>query len=271
MTGSHSLQWLGLILLAAILLQTIAVAISFMYFSNVLTTMKETFSKSSISCLMRTNLRSKGFDFNADGEQDDPCWQVTQQLHFLIEKTMSNCFEREISSAVKDEMSRVLPSLKESQPAEEPLSRRVPGQKIRSWESERGLAFSHNIKMTNGELVVPQGGLYYIYAQTYFRHTLVLEEDEDEEEHTEGSSVRGKQMLQYVYKKVSSYPVPILLMKNARTTCWSRNTEYGLYSIYQAGVFQLAAGDRVFVSVSNATTVDMDEKSSFFGAFLVSQ
>ncbi|XP_064188720.1 tumor necrosis factor ligand superfamily member 10 [Anguilla rostrata] len=298
MTGSYSLQCLGLILLAAILLQTIAVAVTFIYFSNVLTTMKETFSKSSISCLMRANIKGKGLDLNADDGKDDPCWQVTQQLHFLIEKTMSNCHEKEISSAVKDEVSRVLPSLttedKEAPPrpeiaahvtgtffsgatqsAEDPTSKRVLGQKIQSWESEKGLAFLHNVKMTNGELVVPQAGLYYIYSQTYFRHTLPLGDGEEEytdgAEDIEGSAVRGKQMLQYIYKKVGSYPIPILLMKNARTTCWSRSAEYGLYSIYQAGVFQLTAGDRVFVSVSNATTVDMDEKSSFFGAFLVSQ
>lgn len=120
---------------------------------------------------------------------------------------------------------------------------------------------------------MPQAGLYYIYSQIYFRHTVSLEEDENEEETTDGaggSSVRGRPMLQYVYKKMGSYPVPILLMKNARTTCWSRDTEYGLYSIYQAGLFQLGAGDRVFVTVSNVSTIDMDEKSSFFGAFLVS-
>ncbi|XP_036378279.1 tumor necrosis factor ligand superfamily member 10-like [Megalops cyprinoides] len=292
MTGSYSLQCLGLLLLAAILLQTIAVAVTFIYFSNVLTTMRETFSKSSISCLMRANLKTiKHLDLNAEEEKDDPCWQVTRQLHFLIEKTMSNCYEKEISSAVKDEVSRVLPSVAtdEQDPTprpeiaahvtgkfssgaeratEGPSSWKVPGQKIQSWESEKGLAFLHNVKMSNGDLVVPQAGLYYIYSQTYFRHALPLGDEEEEEE--EESAVTGKQMLQYVYKKVGSYPVPILLMKNARTTCWSRSAEYGLYSIYQAGVFQLAAGDRVFVSVSNVSTVDMEEKSSFFGAFLVS-
>lgn len=151
-------------------------------------------------------------------------------------------------------------------------NRKVYGQKIQSWESEKGLAFLQNVELSDGELVVPQAGLYYIYSQTYFRHTLI-EEDEserEEEDGTSGESVRGKPMLQYVYKKVSSYPVPILLMKNARTTCWSRDTEYGLYSIYQAGLFQLGGGDRVFVTVSNISTIDMDEKSSFFGAFLVS-
>ena len=114
--------------------------------------------------------------------------------------------------------------------------------------------------MINGELIIPQAGLYYMYSQTYFRHARSLE-DEDK--------ARNEQMLQYIYKKVVSYPEPILLMKNARTTCWSENAEYDLYSIYQAGVVQLSTGDRIFVTVSNVSTVDMDEKSSFFGAFLV--
>lgn len=40
MTGSHSMQYIGLLLLAAILLQTIAVAVTFIYFSNVLSTVR---------------------------------------------------------------------------------------------------------------------------------------------------------------------------------------------------------------------------------------
>ncbi|TUF37121.1 Tumor necrosis factor ligand superfamily member 10 [Bagarius yarrelli] len=172
--------------------------------------MKETFSKSSVSCLMRSNLRTlKAFDSRSSDGKDDPCWQVTHQLHFLIEK---------------------------------------------------------NVELSDGELVVPQAGLYYIYSQTYFKHTLIEEEEEEQKE--EEGAARGKPMLQYVYKKVGSYPVPILLMKNARTTCWSQDAEFGLYSIYQAGLFQLGGGDRLFVTVSNVSTIEMDEKSSFFGAFL---
>jgi len=94
-------------------------------------------------------------------------------------------------------------------------NRKVYGQKIQSWESEKGLAFLQNVELSDGELVVPQAGLYYIYSQTYFRHSLIEEEqsDREEEDGTSGESVRGKPMLQYVYKKVSSYRVPILLMK----------------------------------------------------------
>ncbi|KAG7457125.1 hypothetical protein MATL_G00243290 [Megalops atlanticus] len=281
-----SSQFVGFLLLAAVLVQTIGFAVTFIYFSNVLSTMKDTFSRSSMSCLMRANLRTfTGWDTGAEEGKDDPCWRTTQQFHLLVEKTMSNRFEKEISSAVKDEVLKVMPSL--TMDNQDPLPRpeiaahvtgsalakasgveRTPtrktlGQKIESWESEKGLAFLRNMKISNGELIIPQAGLYYVYSQTYFRHSLSLEEEGE-------PTVRNQQMLQYVYKKVVSYPDPILLMKNARTTCWSRNAEYGLYSIYQAGVVQLSAGDRVFVTVSNISTIEMDERSSFFGAFLVS-
>uniref|UniRef100_A0A8C9RBN9 Tumor necrosis factor ligand superfamily member 10 n=1 Tax=Scleropages formosus TaxID=113540 RepID=A0A8C9RBN9_SCLFO len=299
MTGSRSVQCLALLLLTAVLLQTVAVAVTFIYFNSVLTTMKETFSRSSIACLMRSNLRTvKGLDGSVQDAQDtqdgkdDPCWQVTQQLHFLVEKVRfsTRIQVREITSAVKDEVARVLPSLaRDRDPPSRPeiaahvtgkrvikqarclSARKVPGQKILSWEKERGLAFLRNVQMSDGELEVPKAGLYYIYSQTYFRVSGVLEDDDDgdEVEDVAENQNRGKQMLQYIYKKVTSYPVPILLMKNARTTCWARNAEYGLYSIYQAGVFQLGAGDRIFVSVSDVSTLGMDEKSSFFGAFLL--
>ncbi|KAL4635882.1 tumor necrosis factor ligand superfamily member 10 isoform X1 [Arapaima gigas] len=282
-----SMQWLGLLLLVAVLLQTVAVAISFLYFSGVLNSMKETFSKTSISCLMRANLRPvKSLD--AAGGKDDPCWPVAQQLHFLVEKHLNcwHCFY--LAGVNAEEVSRVLPSLMTQEgdsalkpeiaahvtggsldtlaSAQSPPNRKVQGQKIPAWESARGLAFLHNMELQDGELVIPQSGLYYIYSQTYFRHSQP-EEGEGGEQKNEPT---GKHMLQYIYKKVSSYPAPILLMKNAQTTCWSRDAEYGLYSIYQAGVVQLGVGDRLFVTVSNLSTVDMDEKSSFFGAFLVS-
>lgn len=79
--------------------------------------------------------------------------------------------------------------------------RRVQGQKISWWEGKKGLAFLQDVQLVDGELVVPQPGLYYIYAQTYFRHTHSLEEDAEEGEEVQD---RGKPLLQYVYKKVRS-------------------------------------------------------------------
>lgn len=46
--------------------------------------MKETFARSSVSCLTGSDLQS------ITAVRGDPCWQVTQQLHLLIEKVKSN-------------------------------------------------------------------------------------------------------------------------------------------------------------------------------------
>ncbi|XP_029551997.1 tumor necrosis factor ligand superfamily member 10 isoform X2 [Salmo trutta] len=285
--GSSGFTFLGVLLLAAILLQTVAVTVTVLYFTNVLNTMKETFARSSVSCLTRSDLRG-GYVRSPTEGRGDPCWQVTQQLHTLIEKSLFQRYQREISSAVRDEMSGVLPSLAmEDQASSRPKvaahvtgsfapkaareggaspGRRVQGQKISWWEGHKGLAFLQDVRLIDGELVVPCPGLYYIYAQTYFRHTHPGGEEGEEEEREQ----RGRPMLQYVYKKVSSYPVPILLMKTSRTSCWSRDSQFSLHSAHQGGLFPLATGDRLLVTVSNASAIDMDERSSFFGAVLVS-
>ncbi|KAH0624161.1 hypothetical protein JD844_007611 [Phrynosoma platyrhinos] len=144
------------------------------------------------------------------------------------------------------------------------------GYKINAWEaSGGGYSFLHNAGLNNGELVIPQTGFYYIYSQTYFR----FREPEGEEPDSDpgSDSVRNpKQMVQYISKLTDYYPEPILLMKSARTSCWSKKAGYGLYSIYQGGVFQLNSNDRIFVSISNKDLVDMDKEASFFGAFMVS-
>ncbi|KAF0028547.1 tumor necrosis factor ligand superfamily member 10 [Scophthalmus maximus] len=284
MTGSG--PKLGVVLLLAVLLQTVVVTITVLHFSTALNSMKEAFARSSVSCLTGADLQS------VTAVRGDPCWQVTQQLHLLIQKSLSQRYQRQISSAVRDEVSRVLPSLvmedqasprpkvaahvtgsfvpKLDQEGGAPVSagRRVQGQKISWWEGQKGLAFLQDVQLVDGELVVPHPGLYYVYAQTYFRHTHSLEEEEGEG--GEEAEDRGRPLLQYVYKKVSNYPAPFLLMKTIRTSCWSRGSQFSLHSAHQGGLFPLSAGDRLFVTVTNASAVDMDEKSSFFGAFLVS-
>ncbi|KAJ3611302.1 hypothetical protein NHX12_021318 [Muraenolepis orangiensis] len=282
-SGSGGFPHLGVLLLAAVLLQTVAVTVTVLYFSSTLSSMRETFARSSVSCFTRGDPSVR----RASETRGDPCWQVTQQLHSLIEKSMSQRYQSQISSAVRDEVSRVLPSIVVDDrspqrpkvaahvtgsflpPTDSQIGgRRVQGQKISWWEGQKGLAFLQDVQLLDGELVVPQPGLYYVYAQTYFRHTHPVEEED--KEGPEGARDVGKPLLQYVYKKMNSYPVPILLMKTSRTSCWSRGSPFSLHSAHQGGLFPLSAGDRLFVTVSNASAVDMDEKSSFFGAFLVS-
>lgn len=143
------------------------------------------------------------------------------------------------------------------------------GYKIRSWEpSKSAHSFLYNVELSNGELIIPETGFYYIYAQTYFRFR---EPENPEFDSNPGSDsvLNPKQMVQYI-SKYTNYPDPILLMKSARTSCWSKKAGYGLYSIYQGGVFQLKSQDRIFVSISHEDLVDLDKEASFFGAFLIS-
>ncbi|XP_074548341.1 tumor necrosis factor ligand superfamily member 10-like [Halichoeres trimaculatus] len=281
MAVSVSLQCLGLIILAAVLLQTIAVAISFMYFNKVLNTMQESFSRSSVSCMINANQGSKSED--SEDKKSDPCWQVTQQLHYHIEKTMADRFQSEISTAMRDKLTEVIPILSPGVPLPKVAAhvtgvsssteakkadgsrsgKGYLGERIRAWEGQRGLSFLQNMELREGELLVPRAGLYYIYAQTYFRLPSTGETDGEmvEEE--------GAQLVQYIYKKMSSYPVPILLMKSSRSACWPRGPEPGLFSLHQAGTAFLQPADRLFISVSNASTMEMDGRASYFGAFLV--
>ena len=68
---------------------------------------------------------------------------------------------------------------------------------------------------------------------------------------------------------MSSYTGPILLMKSSRSVCWLRGQEPGLFSLHQAGTAFLQPADRLFITVSNASAMEMDGRASYFGAFLV--
>nr|XP_025961560.1 tumor necrosis factor ligand superfamily member 10 [Dromaius novaehollandiae] len=288
--GPSAAQTCALVLGAAVLLQSLCVAVTFLYFTNELKQLRETYSKSGIACLTGEELGNfiQNLDVVETEEREaDPCWQVKWQLGKLIKKMMSRSYEENIS-AVNAERALTFSNGNE-QPPQNPAyriaahltgnsnkkssvaphnssPRRGNGQKISSWESSRkGHSFLYNVELRNGELVVPKTGFYYIYSQTYFR----FRENENEDSDLLAQIRNPKQLVQYVYK-LTNYPEPILLMKSARTSCWSKKAEYGLYSIYQGGVFQLKRDDRIFVSVSNGDIVDMDKEASFFGAFLIS-
>ncbi|KAM9615147.1 tumor necrosis factor ligand superfamily member 10 isoform 1-T1 [Morphnus guianensis] len=283
-------QTCGAVLVVAVLLQSICVAVTFLYFTNELKQLRDTYSKSGIACLTGEEIGNFIQNLDLIESEDrvaDPCWQVKWHLGKLIKKMMSRSYEENIS-AVNAERTLTLSHTDGQQPRSpinkiaahltgnsnrknslspriDSTPRRGNGQKINNWESSRkGHSFLYNVELRNGELVIPQTGFYYIYSQTYFR----FRENENEDSGLLAQIRNPKQLVQYVYK-LTNYPEPILLMKSARTSCWSKKAEYGLYSIYQGGVFQLKREDRIFVSVSNGDIVDMDKEASFFGAFMI--
>ncbi|KAJ3613320.1 hypothetical protein NHX12_019570 [Muraenolepis orangiensis] len=97
----HSL-WLMVLL--AVLIQTVTVVISWVYLNNVLNTMRQSISHSSMSCVMDVDLRSAppGLQDSDDtAEKSDPCWQLRQQLHHRIDKTMTERLQKDMFTLKK--------------------------------------------------------------------------------------------------------------------------------------------------------------------------
>ncbi|XP_051536705.1 tumor necrosis factor ligand superfamily member 10-like [Myxocyprinus asiaticus] len=131
---------------------------------------------------------------------------------------------------------------------------------VRSWGNQSFGSHLHNMTVSNGRLRIPRAGRYYLYAQVYFRYLTLSSDDYH-------SGIVSHQMVQCVYKK-TAYARPIQLLKGVGTKCWSPDSENALHSIYQGGLFELRAGDEIFISVSSPTAVNADDSSSYFGAFL---
>nr|XP_006200859.1 tumor necrosis factor ligand superfamily member 10 [Vicugna pacos] len=270
------------LLIITVLLQFLCVAITCMYFTNELKQIQDKYSKSGIGCFLKED--DSSWDPSDEESMINPCWQVKWQLRQFIRKMILRTYEETIPTIPEKQQN--IPHLEREKGPQRVAAHitgtnrrrstfsaigskneKSLGQKINSWESSRkGHSFLNNLHLRNGELVIHQTGFYYIYSQTYFRF------QEPEEilgtAATEENRKKNKQMVQYIYK-CTSYPDPILLMKSARNSCWSKDSEYGLYSIYQGGIFELKENDRIFVSVTNEQLIDMDQEASFFGAFLI--
>ncbi|XP_073929868.1 tumor necrosis factor ligand superfamily member 10 isoform X3 [Castor canadensis] len=268
--------------LLQVALQSFSGAVTYLYFTHQLKQMQDKYSKSGIACFLEKDDIS--WDPSDEEALNNPCWQVRRQVRQLIRKMTLRIFEESTPTAQEKRQSSSFPA-RETRPQR--IAAHITGtisgsnlsmvscsengtslgQKMQSWESSRkGYSFLSNLHLRNGELVIHQTGLYYIYSQIYFRFQEL--EKSSKKTSKEENRKKNKQMVQYIYK-CTSYPDPILLMKSARSSCWSTNLEYGLYSIYQGGVFELKENDRIFVSVTNKDLVNLDQEASFFGAFLV--
>ncbi|NWR81127.1 TNF10 factor, partial [Centropus unirufus] len=127
---------------------------------------------------------------------------------------------------------------------------------IARWEDSTIHSHLQNITYQDGRLRVNQAGKYYVYSQIYFRYP------------SSGASASASvpQLVQCINWK-TSYSQPILLLKGVGTKCWAPEADYGLHALYQGGLFELKAGDELFVSVSSLAIDHNDAAASYFGAF----
>lgn len=266
-----------LILTFTVFLQCVCVAMAYIYFTSEMQQMQDKYFKTSIACFLKED--DSSWDFT-DENMNHPCWQVKWELRQFVRKISLGTYEETISTVpgkqqngpplvTRKGLQRVAAHLTGKIQSMAALS--VPssmdgdilGHKITFWESSRrGHSFLSNFHLRKGELIIQQTGFYYIYSQTYFRFL------EPQDDSIVGNRKKNKQMVQYIYK-VTTYADPVLLMKSARNSCWSKDSQYGLYSIYQGGIYELQENERIFVSVTNVQLVDMDQAASYFGAFLI--
>ncbi|NXV81581.1 TNF10 factor, partial [Atlantisia rogersi] len=124
------------------------------------------------------------------------------------------------------------------------------------WEDSTIHSHLQNLTYHDGRLRINQAGKYYVYSQIYFRYP------------SDGAGARLSvpQLVQCINWK-TTYSQPILLLKGVGTKCWAPEADYGLHALYQGGLFELKAGDELFVSVSSLAIDYNDAAASYFGAF----
>ncbi|KAG5833088.1 tumor necrosis factor ligand superfamily member 11-like [Anguilla rostrata] len=127
------------------------------------------------------------------------------------------------------------------------------------WNEAQGQLYK--IRYHDGRILVQEGGLYFVYAQTCFR----LYEPE-----AEGVPEVNAQLIQYVYhEKYTQTTKPMVLMKTGSTKRW-RSPDYHMYCAQQGRLFRLREGDGLHVNVSNSWLLDPDSEGSYFGVFKTS-
>ncbi|XP_059715565.1 tumor necrosis factor ligand superfamily member 10-like isoform X1 [Haemorhous mexicanus] len=124
---------------------------------------------------------------------------------------------------------------------------------ITHWGHGSLLSHVQNMTYRAGRLRIEQPGKYYVYAQIYFRYRSAGRDS-------------GPQLVQCIQWQ-PAYSPPVLLLKGVGTKCWAPEADFGLHALYQGGLFELKAGDELFVSVSSLAIDSSDTAASYFGAF----
>lgn len=130
------------------------------------------------------------------------------------------------------------------------------------WDQQHGNL--HKMSYQDGNLLVLESGLYYVYAKTCFRYYNI--QDEGREARTHAPDVSNAQLIQYVkHKSIKQNNRNVLLMKTGSTKQWN-NMSYNMYCAQQSRVVRLVEGDALFVEVSNAWMLDQEAEGTYFGA-----
>ncbi|KAF4073384.1 hypothetical protein AMELA_G00258320 [Ameiurus melas] len=125
-----------------------------------------------------------------------------------------------------------------------------------NWEVLSGQSTQEGLMILSpdGEIVVPQDGIYFVYSQVNFI-TSHLGPD--------------LQLVQYLFKRATSHPELMMLGKAGMSRRLDPESSVGLYPSQQGALFQLERGDRLSLSVSNIEAVLLQPEATYFGAFII--
>ncbi|XP_054609077.1 tumor necrosis factor ligand superfamily member 10-like [Dunckerocampus dactyliophorus] len=273
-----SKMWVALVVVVVVVLQVASTTGLFVYLNMSISQVRSQGVTEELKCLSLLNALDQDIPDQLAQLLGEPCIKLAEGIKayiskvteniiskqtFMVARTMPRTFNNSgskfMSSLVQRPSAHLTLRDTSSQGYSQPGLHQSCRHVVRSWANQSLGAHLHNMTLTNGRLRVPQDGRYYLYSQVYFRYPSPAAGDGDQR------SV-SHQLVQCVYKK-TSYPSPIQLLKGVGTKCWAPDAEYALHSVYQGGLFELRAGDELFVSVSSPTMLNADDSSSYFGAF----
>uniref|UniRef100_A0A4W6FQZ9 Tumor necrosis factor ligand superfamily member 10 n=1 Tax=Lates calcarifer TaxID=8187 RepID=A0A4W6FQZ9_LATCA len=257
-----SKMWVAMVVIVVVVLQIASTTGLFVYLNMSISEVRSQGVTEELKCLSLLNALDKDQDIPDQLAQlfGEPCIKLAEGIKAYISKVRKQTTDFMTSVAQRPSAHLTLRDTRlPPYPIPTPGLHQSCRHVVRSWANQSFGAHLHNMTLSNGKLRVPQDGRYYLYSQVYFRYPSPAASDGDQR------SV-SHQLVQCVYKK-TSYPSPIQLLKGVGTKCWAPDAEYALHSVYQGGLFELRAGDELFVSVSSPTMVNADDSSSYFGAF----
>ncbi|KAJ8007856.1 hypothetical protein DPEC_G00098530 [Dallia pectoralis] len=283
--AAPSKMWVALVVIAVVVLQIASTTGLFVYLNMSISQVRSQGVTEELKCLSLLNVLDKDQDIPENLAQlfGEPCIKLAEGIKAYISKVTENIISKQSFQEARTQPrtfntsgSRFATSVTQRPSAHLTLrdsgaqgSSPVPNAQgdlhlhqscrhpVRSWANQSFGAHLHNMTLANGRLRVPQNGRYYLYSQVYFRYPSPSEGDQPSASH---------QLVQCVYKK-TTYARPIQLLKGVGTKCWAPDAEYALHSVYQGGLFELKAGDELFVSVSSPNMVHAEDSSSYFGVF----
>ncbi|XP_035397343.1 tumor necrosis factor ligand superfamily member 10-like [Cygnus atratus] len=272
--------WGSVAVMAIVALQIASTTGLFVYFTMAISKLKAQSQGSleELRCLQLINQQQEGSNLE-ELISNQPCLKLANTIKAYVAMVTENMIHRSVKEARKSYFNtsegQVPPktpgkpsahlTLRPQSLALDGISKRFGNlsqscrHAIARWEDSTIHSHLQNITYRDGRLRVNQAGKYYVYSQIYFRYR---------SEGAEGASTRISvpQLVQCINWK-TSYSQPILLLKGVGTKCWAPEADYGLHALYQGGLFELKAGDELFVSVSSLAIDYNDAAASYFGAF----